>query len=181
MIGHRAKAFGLAPQRLHDRVHVRRQLPNLAHEPLERARGPRSEDPHEISRHPRGAAGQERERRTDDPESSEDAADPRQVDAASDHARLLSRDLVPLAWRIEQHEPRDVSRTVRRVRAGEERSERVADQHVRPDRIGVHQHAVHLVTHARDGPRTSRRIAPTKAGAIVGTRARERRHRVDHA
>ena len=75
VLGHRSKAFRLAPDRLHDRVYLGRQLPDFAHQPLQRPRRRRSEDPDKTPRDTRSAVGQKGETASDNADSRQEAAD----------------------------------------------------------------------------------------------------------
>ena len=90
VIRHRSKTFRLAPERLHDGKHLRRQFPDLADEPLQRTRGGRSEDLDEIPGNAGCATAQQREARADDTEPRQERADARQLDRAPEATRLLS-------------------------------------------------------------------------------------------
>ena len=76
MVRHRSKAFRLTPDFLHQRVHLRRKLADLADEPLQRASGGRTEDLDERSRNARRAAGQQRETGSHHAQSRQQRPDP---------------------------------------------------------------------------------------------------------
>ena len=106
MIRHRSKAFGLTPERLHDGMHVGRQLPHFADQLLQRPGGDRSEHAYEVAWNAWCAASQEGETRAHDTHSREDGAHARQLNATPEQTGLLSCEMVPFAGRIEQHESR---------------------------------------------------------------------------
>src|SRR6266542_3458898 len=101
MIRHRLKAFRLAPKRLHDGMHLGRELAYFADQTLQRTRGGWAKDSHEIPWNARGAAGEQRETRTHDADSRQNGPNARQLNAAPEQTRLLPRDLMPVARRIE--------------------------------------------------------------------------------
>src|SRR5438094_6537350 len=179
--GHRLKAFRLTPQRLHDGVDVWWQLLHFANESLQCASGGRSKNTYHTSWNAWRSPGQEGKTRAHDSNSREDAANTREVNASPEQARLLSRDRLPLARWIEQHEAGDGGRTRRGVGANEQGTKRVADQHSWSCSRCVGQNAVQFAQHPRHGPRPSTGRAPAQPGAIVRTCAREGRDLGQHA
>ena len=103
------------------------------------------------------------------------------MNASPEQARLLSRDRLPLARWIEQHEAGDGGRTRRGVGANEQGTKRVADQHSWSCPRCVGQNAVQFAQHPRHGPRPPTGRAPAQPGAIVRTCAREGRDLGQHA
>jgi hypothetical protein len=75
MIGHGAKALRLAPVRLDDGMDAGRKLSHFAHQPLEGSCGGWTEYLHELPRHARRAAGQEREAGADNAKAGEERTD----------------------------------------------------------------------------------------------------------
>ena len=106
VIGHRSRTFRLAPEFLH---HRRTSGGSFRTSPTSRSRVRAAVGPkilYKVPRNAGGATGQKRETCANDPESRQNAADARQLNAAPQQAGLLSCDLVPFAWRIEQYRGR---------------------------------------------------------------------------
>ena len=72
MIGHGVKAFRLTPVGLNDGMDAGRKLAHLPHQPLEGSRRGWTEYLHEVPRHARRPAGQEREARADNAKAGEE-------------------------------------------------------------------------------------------------------------
>ena len=86
VIGHRSKALRLAPQHLHDRMKIGRQLPHFADETLQRPYRGRSEDPREVSWDAWRAARQKREARADNAHPREQAPHARELNSAPEQS-----------------------------------------------------------------------------------------------
>src|SRR6476646_7122288 len=82
MLRHCAKALRLAPERLHEGVDIGWELPHLADESLQRARGGWPEDSHEVTRNAWCAASQQRQTGTHDACACEKAAETRKLNPA---------------------------------------------------------------------------------------------------
>ena len=75
-------------------MHVGRELPDLTNESLQRPRGRRPEQPHDIARNAGRASGEQRKTRANDAKSREYSADPRQLNRTPQEPRLVARELV---------------------------------------------------------------------------------------
>jgi hypothetical protein len=123
MLSHRSKTLRLAPGLLHHRVNLWRKLSDLADETFERSRGSRTEHLHKASRRPRRAAGQQCQRRPNNPQLRQPPADTRQAPAAPDCSQALWRHRQPLGRWVNQHETDHAIRIPRRVSTNDKAAE----------------------------------------------------------
>ena len=79
VISHAVKALRLAPERLHDRVNIRWQLPHLSNQSFKRSCCGWTKNPDEAPRSARGPSGQERQARADNSDVREQRANSRQL------------------------------------------------------------------------------------------------------
>ena len=169
VIGHRMKALRLAPERLHERMDLRWELPHFPNEAFKRSRSGRTKDFDKPTGNTWSATGQERQTRTHDANMRQRGSQLRQRPPASQHAGTFRCHAEPVRRWIDQDQAGNPFGMTRAIRAHNEAAKRMADEHAWFSKPYAFENGTELIDDAFEGSGTRRGLAPPESGSIVGT------------